>query len=67
MNYFLLLYSFFQYLTMKLIFDNTKFGSLNVSSRIIRNGCGNLKMTPVKSLTQEVFDRYEKRLKTMLE
>lgn len=48
---------------MKLIFDNTKFGSLNVSSRIIRNGLWESQNDSSKNLTQKVFDRYEKLAK----
>lgn len=45
---------------MKSIFDNTKFGSLEVSSRIIRNGLWESQNDSSKNLSQEVFDRYEK-------
>ena len=48
---------------MKGIFDNTKFGSLDVSSRIIRNGLWESQNDSGKNLTQEVFDRYEKLAK----
>lgn len=45
---------------MKSIFDNTKFGSLEVSSRIIRNGLWESQNDSSKNLSQDVFDRYEK-------
>ncbi len=45
---------------MKSIFDNTKFGKLDVSSRIIRNGLWESQNDSSKNLTQEIFDRYEK-------
>ena len=45
---------------MKSIFDNTKFGNLDVSSRIIRNGLWESQNNSAKGLTQDVFDRYEK-------
>ena len=48
---------------MKSIFDNTKFGSLDVSSRIIRNGLWESQNDSGKNLSQEVFDRYEKLAK----
>ena len=48
---------------MKGIFDNTKFGNLDVSSRIIRNGLWESQNDSGKNLTQEVFDRYEKLAK----
>lgn len=48
---------------MKSIFDNTKFGNLDVSSRIVRNGLWESQNDSAKSLTQEVFDRYEKLAK----
>ena len=48
---------------MKSIFDNTKLGRLEVSSRIIRNGLWESKKDSSKNLSQEVFDRYEKLAK----
>ena len=48
---------------MKDIFDNTKFGNLDVSSRIIRNGLWESQNDSGKNLTQEVFERYEKLAK----
>lgn len=48
---------------MKSIFDNTKFGGLEVSSRIIRNGLWESQNDSSKNLSQEVFDRYEKLAK----
>ena len=45
---------------MKSIFDNTKFGNLPVSSRIIRNGLWESQFDSQKNLTQDVYDRYEK-------
>lgn len=48
---------------MKSIFDNTKFGDLEVSSRIIRNGLWESQNDSSKNLSQEVFDRYEKLAK----
>ena len=48
---------------MKSIFDNTKFGGLEVSSRIIRNGLWESQTDSSKNLSQEVFDRYEKLAK----
>lgn len=48
---------------MKSIFDNIKFGNLDVSSRIIRNGLWESQNDSAKSLTQDVFDRYEKLAK----
>ena len=45
---------------MKSIFDDTKFGSLEVSSRIIRNGLWESQNDSSKNLSQDVFDRYEK-------
>lgn len=45
---------------MKSIFDNIKFGSLEVSSRIIRNGLWESQNDSSKNLSQDVFDRYEK-------
>ena len=48
---------------MKSIFDNTKFGSFDVSSRIIRNGLWESQNDSGKNLTQDVFDRYEKLAK----
>lgn len=48
---------------MKSIFDKTKFGSLDVSSRIIRNGLWESQNDSGKNLSQEVFDRYEKLAK----
>ena len=44
---------------MKAIFDNTKFGNLDVSSRIIRNGLWESQNDSSKNLTQEIFDRYK--------
>lgn len=44
---------------MKRIFDNTKFGNLDVSSRIIRNGLWESQNDSSKNLTQDIFDRYE--------
>ena len=49
---------------MKSIFDNTKFGSLEVSSRIIRNGLWESQNDSSKNLSQDVFDRYEKMAKS---
>ena len=48
---------------MKGLFYNTKFGNLDVSSRIIRNGLWESQNDSGKNLTQEVFDRYEKLAK----
>lgn len=45
---------------MKGIFDNTKFGNLDVSSRILRNGLWESQCDSQKNLTQDVYDRYEK-------
>lgn len=45
---------------MKSIFDNTKFGKLSVSSRILRNGLCESQNDSSKGLTQEIYDRYEK-------
>ena len=44
---------------MKRIFDNTKFGNLEVSSRIIRNGLWESQNDSSKNLTRDIFDRYE--------
>ncbi len=44
---------------MKAIFDNTKFGNLDVSSRIIRNGLWESQNDSSKNLTREIFDRYK--------
>ncbi|MEE1134123.1 MAG: HisA/HisF-related TIM barrel protein [Methanobrevibacter sp.] len=44
---------------MKAIFDNIKFGNLDVSSRIIRNGLWESQNDSSKNLTQEIFDRYK--------
>ena len=48
---------------MKGIFDNTKFNSLPVSSRIIRTGLWESQNDSSKNLTQEIYDRYEKLAK----
>lgn len=48
---------------MKGIFDNTKFGIFEVSSRIIRNGLWESQNDSGKNLSQDVFDRYEKLAK----
>ena len=48
---------------MKSIFDNTKFGNLSVSSRILRNGLWESQNDSAKGLTQEIYDRYEKLAK----
>lgn len=48
---------------MKSIFDNTKFGKLSVSSRILRNGLWESQNDSSKGLTQEIYDRYEKLAK----
>lgn len=48
---------------MKNIFDNIKFGSFEVSSRIIRNGLWESQNNSSKNLSQDVFDRYEKLAK----
>ena len=48
---------------MKSIFDNTKFGNLSVSSRILRNGLWESQNDSSKGLTQEIYDRYEKLAK----
>ena len=48
---------------MKSIFDNTKFGNLPVSSRILRNGLWESQNDSAKGLTQEIYDRYEKLAK----
>jgi len=45
---------------MKSIFDNTKFGNLSVSSRVIRNGLWESQNDSSKSLTQQIYGRYEK-------
>ena len=44
---------------MKSIFDNTKFGNLDVSSRIIRTGLWESQNESQKNLTQDIYDRYE--------
>ncbi len=49
---------------MKNIFDNTKFGKLDVSSRIMRNGLWESQNDSGKNLTQEIFERYEKLAKS---
>ena len=48
---------------MKTIFDKTKFGHLDVKSRIIRNGLWESQNDSGKNLSQDVFDRYEKLAK----
>lgn len=48
---------------MKRIFDNTKFGNIPVSSRIIRTGLWESQCDSQKNLTQDVYDRYEKLAK----
>lgn len=48
---------------MKTIFDKTKFGHLDVSGRIIRNGLWESQNDSGKNLSQDVFDRYEKLAK----
>jgi 2,4-dienoyl-CoA reductase-like NADH-dependent reductase (Old Yellow Enzyme family) len=48
---------------MKKIFDKTKFGHLDVKSRIIRNGLWESQNDSGKNLSQDVFDRYEKLAK----
>ena len=48
---------------MKSVFDNTKFGNLPVSSRILRNGLWESQNDSTKSLTQEIYNRYEKLAK----
>jgi len=44
---------------MKGIFDNTKFGNLDVSGRIIRTGLWESQNGSDKSLTPDIYDRYE--------
>lgn len=44
---------------MKFIFDNTKFGNLDVSSRIIRNGLWESQNDSAKNLTNKIFERYK--------
>lgn len=48
---------------MKNIFENTKFSSFEVSSRIIRNGLWESQNNSSKNLSLDVFDRYEKLAK----
>lgn len=48
---------------MKSIFDNTKFGNIPTSSRIIRTGLWESQCDSQKNLTQDVYDRYEKLAK----
>ena len=43
---------------MKNIFDNTKFGDFDVSSRIVRTGLWE-SQDDHKNLTPEIYDRYE--------
>ena len=44
---------------MKNIFDSTKFGSLNLQSRVIRSGLWESQNESSKNLTQEIYNRYE--------
>lgn len=49
---------------MKSIFDKTKFGNLDVSSRIVRTGLWESQNDSSKNLTQDIYDRYEKLAKS---
>lgn len=49
---------------MKGIFDNTKFGSLDVSGRIVRTGLWESQNDSSKNLTRDIYDRYEKLAKS---